>query len=90
VHGARGNNPDQLAVAAQREIDVKQPSSIDLSESMQPDLIRTRNRLKLLVHNSIPLELQRRHDLHDSLAAQGRRIVGPMKADFGTPRPAKD
>jgi hypothetical protein len=25
VHGARGNNPDQLAVATQRETDVKQP-----------------------------------------------------------------
>jgi len=41
VHGARGNNPDQLAVAAQRETNVKQPSRIGLSESMQPDLIRT-------------------------------------------------
>ena len=41
MHGARGNNPDQLAVAAQRETNVKQPSRIGLSESMQPDLIRT-------------------------------------------------
>jgi hypothetical protein len=41
VHGARRNNPDQLAVAAQRETDVKQPPRIYVSESMQPELIRT-------------------------------------------------
>ena len=41
MHGARRNNPDQLAVAAQRETDVKQPPRICVSESVQPDLIRT-------------------------------------------------
>jgi hypothetical protein len=35
VHGVRGNNPDQLAIAAQRETDVKQPPRICVSESMQ-------------------------------------------------------
>ena len=41
MYGARRNNPDQLAVAAQRETDVKQPILICVSESIQPDLIRT-------------------------------------------------
>ena len=41
MHSARGNNPDQAAIATQRETDVKQPPRICVSESMQPDLIRT-------------------------------------------------
>jgi hypothetical protein len=41
VHGARGNSPDQLAIATQRETYVKQPPRVCVSGSMQPDLIKT-------------------------------------------------
>ena len=41
MHGARGNNPDQLAIAAQRETNVKQPPRIGVAESMEPDFVGT-------------------------------------------------
>jgi hypothetical protein len=53
VHGARRNNPDQLAVAAQRETDVKQPPRICVSESMQPDL---RGTMTDILHDQLPVQ----------------------------------
>lgn len=41
MHGARGNDSDQLAIATQRETYVKQSHRVCLSEAMQPNLIRT-------------------------------------------------